>query len=423
MTGPATGPVQAASLGQPAWMIAATTRQVMAALDAARPGSARFVGGCVRNQLMGYPVDDIDIATQLSPDKVMEALVAAGLRAVPTGLDHGTVTAVCRGRPFEITTLRRDVETDGRRAVVAFTEDWAEDAARRDFRLNALYADADGTVHDPTGGGLDDARHGRVIFIGDADLRLREDYLRILRFFRFNAWYGAQLDKDGLEACRRHAEGLSRIAAERIWKELSRLLAAPDLGATLDAMVAAGVWAAILPAADLRADETEARARLKALRTGEARLGLPADPLRRLMTLLRRDPAAVTEAAARLRLSNAERDRLQAWANPGLDDLRAEEGPSARAGIYRYGVQAVLDRALLDTGSGPSGIAGLYTMAQSWQPPVFPLGGEAAKAAGLKGPDIGAALHAVEDHWVAGDFLADEATLRDALNSWQRSSR
>lgn len=411
------------SLGQPAWMIAATTRTVMAALEAAKPGSARFVGGCVRNQLMGHPVDDIDIATQLPPDKVMEALVAAGLRAIPTGLDHGTVTAVSRGRPFEITTLRQDVETDGRRAVVAFTEDWAEDAARRDFRLNALYAEPDGTLHDPTGGGLDDARQGRVIFIGDADRRLREDYLRILRFFRFNAWYGAGLDPDGLAACRRHAEGLSRIAAERIWKEMQRLLAAPDPLATLDAMVAAGVWAAILPTPGLRADAGEARARLRALLANEAHLGLPADPMRRLMTLVPRDPGALTEAAASLRLSNAERDRLLAWADPRLDTLVAGDGPSARAAIYRLGAEAVLDRAVLEPETTPEAASTVHALAQTWQPPVFPLGGEAAKAVGLSGPDIGAALGDVEAQWVAGDFLADEAALRDALSSWRPPSR
>ena len=173
----------------PDWLNTPETRAVMAALEAARMGGARFVGGCVRNTLMGQPVDDIDIATQLKPDETLKALEAAGIRAEPTGLEHGTITAIINGEPFEITSLRRDVETDGRRAVVAFTEDWAEDAQRRDFRFNAIYADRDGRLYDPTGGGLDDAAAGRVIFIGDPDQRLREDYLRILRFFRFNAWY------------------------------------------------------------------------------------------------------------------------------------------------------------------------------------------------------------------------------------------
>ncbi|HRX75594.1 MAG TPA: CCA tRNA nucleotidyltransferase, partial [Hyphomonas sp.] len=213
----------------------------MAALEAARPGGSRFVGGCVRNTLRGIPADDIDIATQILPEDVIRALDAAGIRSVPTGLDHGTITAVVSGAPFEITTLRRDVETDGRRAVVAFTDRWEEDAERRDFRLNAIYAGPDGTLHQVVPGSVDDALAGRVIFIGDADQRLREDYLRILRFFRFNAWYGAGVDADGLAACKRQKEGLAKIARERIWKELKRLLQAPDPSEAMLAMEEGGV--------------------------------------------------------------------------------------------------------------------------------------------------------------------------------------
>ena len=209
-------------LGAPDWLTSKTTRKVLDALEAERPGAARFVGGCVRNTLMGRPVDDIDIATQLLPEAVIEALELANIRAIPTGIEHGTITAVCDSVPYEITTLRRDVETDGRRAVVAFTEDWHEDAMRRDFRLNALYADPNGKVHDPVGGGLEDAALGRVIFIGNGDERLREDYLRILRFFRFNAWYGAGIDAQGLAACgapeRRAKANRRRAHLERIQK-------------------------------------------------------------------------------------------------------------------------------------------------------------------------------------------------------------
>jgi poly(A) polymerase len=191
------------SLGALGWMTWPQTRAVIEALEAAGgPGCARFVGGCVRNAILKRPIDDIDIATTLTPDQVTEALTKAGLKAVPTGVDHGTVTAVSRGRPYEITTLRRDVETDGRRAVVVFTTDWAEDAQRRDFRLNALYADPSGKLYDPTAGGLADARAGRIIFVGDAETRIREDGLRILRFFRFFAWYGrGEPDAVGLAAC------------------------------------------------------------------------------------------------------------------------------------------------------------------------------------------------------------------------------
>src|SRR5438270_4782423 len=179
------------SIGQRPWMTAPETAAVMDALEAAGgPSCARFVGGCVRNALMGRDVSDIDIATRLTPDQTTAALQAAGLKAVPTGVEHGTVTAVSGGKPFEITTLRRDVATDGRHALVAFTDDWGEDAARRDFTLNALYAQRDGTLFDPTGHGAADARAGRIVFVGEAEERVREDYLRILRFFRFFAWYG-----------------------------------------------------------------------------------------------------------------------------------------------------------------------------------------------------------------------------------------
>ncbi len=174
------------------WMTSGSVRRVMQALEGERKGSARFVGGCVRNALLGAPVADVDIATQLTPDVVERVMRAAGIAVHPTGIEHGTLTVVADNQPFEVTTLRRDVETDGRRAVVAFTEDWAEDAQRRDFRLNALYAEPDGTLHDPTGGGLADASARRFVFVGDAETRIREDYLRILRFFRFNAWYGAR---------------------------------------------------------------------------------------------------------------------------------------------------------------------------------------------------------------------------------------
>ena len=190
-----------ASIQYAPWFTAAETRALIEALNGARADSARFVGGCVRNTLMGREVDDIDVATQLTPDQVTEIATQAGFAAHPTGIEHGTVTVVVNHAPFEVTTLRRDVSTDGRRATIAFTESWEEDAQRRDFRLNALYADATGAIHDPTGGGLDDVRAGRVIFIGDAATRIKEDNLRILRFFRFNDWYAnGAIDPAGLHA-------------------------------------------------------------------------------------------------------------------------------------------------------------------------------------------------------------------------------
>ncbi len=380
------------------------------ALEAVRPGCARFVGGCVRNALMGRPVDDIDIATQLPPERVMAALGTAGLRAIPTGIGHGTVTAVAVGQPFEITTLRRDVETDGRRAVVAFTEDWAEDAARRDFRLNALYAEPDGTLHDPTGGGLADAASAQVIFIGDPDQRLREDYLRILRFFRFNAWYGAAIDAQGLAACARQKAGLGQIAAERIWKEFRKLLAAPHPEDAVAAMQASGVLHP-LTRAPLPGDWRQAL-RLERDLLGEA------DPLRRLMAISPPVPDLASHYRRHFRLSNAESQRLDAWlaVDPGaLADARSEA--AIRRIAWRLGEQAVLDCAI--TATDPQQRERVSALASTaltgWERPVFPLGGEDARAAGLSGPDIGRALKAAETAWVDSDFTLDREALQSIL--------
>jgi poly(A) polymerase len=235
----------------PHWITASATRAVMAALAAAGgPDCARFVGGCVRNALLRKPVADIDIATALTPDAVIKALTDARLKAIPTGVEHGTVTAVSEGRPYEITTLRRDVETDGRRAVVAFTTDWNEDAQRRDFRLNSLYAAADGALFDPTGEGLADLKAGRIVFVGDAATRIREDALRILRFFRFQAWYGkGDPDPVGLAACAELRGLIANLSAERVSAELLKLLAAEDPREAVRLMAQTGVLSAALPEA------------------------------------------------------------------------------------------------------------------------------------------------------------------------------
>ncbi len=386
------------------WLASETTRAVMRALDAARAGGTRFVGGCVRNTLMGKPVDDIDMATQLAPEAVITALKAAGIRAIPTGLDHGTITAVADGKPYEITTLRRDVETDGRRAVVAFTEDWAEDAARRDFRLNAIYADSAGTIFDPTGGGIEDAAAGRVIFIGDADQRLMEDYLRILRFFRFNAWYGAQMDEAGLAACARQKDGLKKIAAERIWKELHKLLAAPDPTGAVEAMHDAGVLAVILPVSG-NADG------LHDLRLTEQLCGVQPDPMLRLMALMPRTAEAVQRVSADLRLSNAEAARITSWAADNLPDVTGFNGRQLRHALYWHGPQAIIDRAML---SGHD-VRDLLWAVRSWKRPQFPVGGDDALAAGLTGPDIGKALRALEEWWMDEDFMPDREALLKRL--------
>ena len=238
-----------ARIGPAPWMTAGETAAVLNALEAeGGPDCARFVGGCVRDALLGRPVSDVDIATTLPPDRVSRTLKAAGLRAVPTGVEHGTVTAVSGGRPFEITTLRRDVSTDGRRAVVAFTEDWLEDAERRDFTLNALYARRNGEVFDSSGRGVEDARAGRIVFMGDPVRRILEDHLRILRFFRFFAWFGrGEPDGPALAACAEHKGAIASLAAERISTELLKLLGADDPRRALRLMAQTGVLATVLP--------------------------------------------------------------------------------------------------------------------------------------------------------------------------------
>lgn len=397
------------SMADQPWLTASATRAVMAALEAAGgPGCARFVGGCVRNSLMGQGVDDIDIATRLRPEQTIAALKAAGLKAVPTGVEHGTVTGVSEREPYEITTLRRDVETDGRRAVVAFTEDWAEDAARRDFRLNALYADVEGTVFDPTGGGLEDAAAGRIVFVGEAETRIREDYLRILRFFRFYAWYGREApDAVGLAACGALKGGMDRLSAERVSKELLKLLAAPDPRPAVQAMQDSGVLAQVLP-------------EVQPLALFEALCGLSADPVLRLSALLPTDEAAVVRIAGALRLSNAVRDRLAAIAADGPPVSPDMGEVAARAAIYRLGRPAFQDRLrLAEAATGGDGQS-LRLLADEWPVPKMPVGGrELAKLDVRPGPETGRILKAFEAGWIADDFPTDghEDRLRELIAS------
>lgn len=377
------------------WLTARATRSVIAALEAAGgPGCARFVGGCVRNALMGKPIDDIDIATSLKPEETEAAIRAAGLKAVPTGIAHGTVTAVAERQPFEITTLRRDVSTDGRNATVAFTDDWAEDAARRDFRLNALYADAEGRVFDPTGEGMADAAAGRIVFVGDPRTRIREDYLRILRFFRFFAWYGrGDPDAEGLNACRELASGMTRLSAERVSKELMKLLAAADPRPAMAAMVGTGVLAQVLPEAG-------------DLALFDAVVDLSDDPVVRLMTLFPVDAEAMRTAAERLRLPNSTRDRLVASAVAAPDISLAMTDAQVRAAVYRHRGQAVSDAVLRRAAEAPGGDASrLLLIARNWVPPRLPVGGkEVARLGVAPGPETGRLLKAFEADWIADDF-------------------
>lgn len=382
------------------WMVTGATRAVVEALEQVRSGCVRFVGGCVRNTLMERAVDDIDMATQLRPEETITALERANIRAIPTGIEHGTVTALVEGQPFEITSLRRDVETDGRRAVVAFTDDWSEDAMRRDFRLNALYAAPDGRLYDPTGGGLEDARTGRVIFIGHAEQRLREDYLRILRFFRFNAWYGAEIDGDGLAACRALASGLASIARERIWKELKKLLLAPAPEKALEAMLSSGVLAHILP-------PPSSLDQLHELRVTETLIGCAPDPMLRLMTLMDRTAANVQHLSEKLRLSNDETARLSMWAADNLPEIADMTSVALRATLYWHGIQAVSDRAML---SGRD-VRDILAAIRAWRRPDFPINGDDALAIGLRGPEIGLALSRVAREWVDSDFMLERSDL------------
>ena len=378
-----------------AWLTSPATVAVFDALEAAGgPDCARFVGGSVRNALVGRPVDDFDIATRLKPEDTMAALKKAGLKVVPTGIAHGTVTAVSEKKPYEITTLRRDVETDGRRAVVAFTDDWAQDAARRDFRLNALYADRTGAIFDPTGQGVDDALAGRVVFVGDANTRIEEDYLRILRFFRFFAWYGrAEPDAQGLAACAAHAEGLTRLSAERVSKELLKLLAAPDPRPAVHAMRDAGVLARLFPAvADLD--------------PFDAICAASEDPVLRLSALLPDDPTAVAGIARDLRLPRAMELRLAEAAVGPLDP--ASDARTLRALIYREGAQAVRDRILRGQASGGGDTTAALALIDGWPAPRLPVGGRDLTRLGIDpGPEHGRILKAFEAEWIAGDFPSD----------------
>ncbi len=397
------------------WTQSAATRAVIDALaggpaDGPTDGTdVRFVGGCVRDALIGRPVADIDIATPDRPETVIEKLEAAGLKAIPTGIEHGTVTAVSKGRPFEITTLRRDVETDGRHAVVAFTDDWAEDAARRDFTMNAISLSPDGTIHDP-GNGIPDLRAGRVRFVGDADARITEDVLRLLRFYRFHAHYGEGApDPDAVAACRRHADKLPGLSAERVRVELLKLLAAPEPAPVIEMMRGDGVLEQILPA-DAGTGLLAALSKIEAA----------PDPVRRLAALLPADPGIVADAAGALRLSNLERDRLVAIAGaaPGFD-LPADDR-ARRAALYRLGAPLFSDLVHLAAARDPGGVAALaaeLAAAEAWERPELPVTGQDLVDAGIeKGPAVGEALRELEQKWIDSDFTADRRTLLSSLD-------
>jgi tRNA nucleotidyltransferase/poly(A) polymerase len=388
-------------------------RAVLTALDGDK-GSTRLVGGAVRDAVLGRPVADADLATIFRPAEVTSRAEAAGLKTIPTGVEHGTVTVVSHGRPFEVTTLRRDVETDGRHAVVSFTSDWREDAARRDFTINALYCDATGEVYDPCGG-IADLKAGRVRFIGIAKDRIREDYLRILRFFRFFARYGSgRPDAEALKACASLKSGIATLSAERVWAELKRLLAAPDPTRALLWMRTTEVLQKVLP------ESWGIDAVHRVVAAEKLEVWAP-DPLLRMQSMLPPHRARIEALAERLRFARAETARLLAWADAPEIDPATFESDLAKT-LYRHGREGVLDRLrhglAREIEQGHSEAAAqlrrLAEVAESWQPPVFPVSGRDLVAQGLEpGPEVGKRMRDLEERWIESGFsLSREALLR-----------
>jgi poly(A) polymerase len=395
-------------LGATAWLTNGEVARLLQLLDCDGE-EARVVGGALRNALMGQPIAEVDIATTAVPEEVLRRVTAAGGKAVPTGIGHGTITAVIDGKPFEVTTLRQDVETFGRKAKVVFGRDWAADAARRDFTINALSASAAGEVYDYVGG-LDDIAARRVRFIGEPQRRIAEDYLRILRFFRFHAWYGdGAPDPGGLHACIVARGGLELLSRERVHMELLKLMLAPRAAPTLAVMAETGILGAVLGGVPLLASfENVVKA--------EAAAGIAPDAVRRLGALA----VAVTEDAARLaerlRLSNAEAERLIAldrwWrVSPAAGDQ------AAHALLYHLGPQSFVDRVLLAwsrsaAGAADAGWQNLAHLPQRWTAPVFPLKAADFTRRGVAaGPALGAALRAAQAAWIAADFPAERSAI------------
>jgi tRNA nucleotidyltransferase/poly(A) polymerase len=407
------------SLKDAPWLKRPETARVFAALET--PGAeTRAVGGAVRDSLLGLPVKEVDLATTALPQQVMTLAAKAGLKAVPTGIEHGTVTIVADGVPFEVTTLRRDVETFGRHATVAFTEDWAEDARRRDFTLNALYAASDGTLFDPLGG-YDDVLSGRVRFIGDAAARIKEDYLRILRFFRFNAYYGkGPFDPDGLRAAVALRGGMAQLSAERVAGVVRRILVAPQAMRAVEALFDDGLLADILGG-------VPRLHRLRRLVAIEDALQREADAMTRFAALAVFVGEDAVRLSARLHLSNAE----QAVLALGAGDHDASGLPAkdaARRLLYWLGPRDYAVAALIafaDSSAAPNdedwGEAA--ALAERWQAPVFPLKGTDVMAhCGVEGPALGALLKTLEAEWVSEGFAASKDELLERAANLSRRS-
>jgi tRNA nucleotidyltransferase/poly(A) polymerase len=391
-----------------AWLRQGSVARLLVVLNADGE-EARVIGGAVRNALLREPIGDVDIATTAIPDEVIRRVNAAGFKPVPTGIEHGTVTVVIEGRPFEVTTLREDVETFGRRATVQFGRDWRKDAERRDFTMNALSATGEGTVYDYVGG-LADLEARRVRFIGDAETRIAEDYLRILRFFRFQAAYGHGMpDAAGLHACIAARSGLNQLSRERVRMELFKLVLARHAAPVLAVMAESGLLVPVLGGVpDLAAFENVAKI--------EAAIGVQPDPVRRLGALATRICEDAERLWQRLRLSNAEHERLKSMSE-GWWRVSPESEKSARALLYRIGPERYLDRVMMAWAHSPAGIRdpgwrALAELPGRWSAPVFPLKAATFLARGVPhGPALGAALRAAEEAWIAADFPADAASV------------
>jgi poly(A) polymerase len=377
---------------------------------------ARVAGGAVRNVLLGHAVKDVDIATTALPSEVMRRCEVAGIRVVPTGIDHGTVTAIVDGVPYEITTLREDVETNGRHAVVKFGRDWGHDANRRDFTINGLYALADGTVIDLVGG-LADIRSKTLRFIGDAGQRIEEDYLRILRFFRFFAWYGqGRPDADGIRAAARLKDNLAQLSAERVWAEMKKLLSAPDPSRALLWMRQAGVLTAVLPESEKWGIDA-----VHGLIGAESGYGWPIDPILRIQAMVPPYDAKMQALASRLRLSKVESNRLTLWASAkAAAPIKSDKVLALE--LYQGDTQAISDRLKLALANelqkadkkAISGLSRQLDFVTNWQRPVFPLAGSDMLAEGFEaGPEVGKRLKQLEEKWIASGFELTKAQLLD----------
>lgn len=410
------------NLRNASWLQRASVKVVFDLLDGAH-GQTKAVGGVVRDTILGNPTGDVDMASKYTPTQIIDRAAKANIKAIPTGIEHGTVTLVIDGEAIEVTSLRKDIKTDGRRAVVEFGGDWKDDAKRRDFTFNALYVGPDGELLDPLGG-LDDCLKREVRFIGDAKQRIKEDYLRILRFYRFFAFYGAgRPEADGLRATVALKSGLDQLSPERIWQELKKLLGAPDPSRSLLWMRTTGVLAAILPEGEKWGIDA-----IHGLVTAEQDLGWKIDPILRLKSILPPMVDKMTALGKRLRLSNVEADQLQKWAM--AEGLTAEMSDQELKALIYWGDQPAILSALqlslanmrqkssesLEAVERSSGYLRLLKVAQTWEAPEFPVKGQDLLGLGqVPGPQIGVELNKLEQAWVDSGFaLSREQLLADA---------